>query len=37
MAGIRKFSVALAVVCGLAGVVTTGGPVQAESLTVGPP
>jgi molybdate transport system substrate-binding protein len=37
MAGIRKFSVALAVVCGLAGVVTTGGPVQAESLTVGAP
>ncbi len=35
MARIRNLSVAMAVVCGLAGVVSTGEPVQAETLTVG--
>lgn len=34
MARIRNLSVAMAVVCGLAGVVSTGDPVQAETLTV---
>jgi molybdate transport system substrate-binding protein len=35
MTGILKLSVAMAVVSGLAGVVATGGPVQAETLTIG--
>jgi molybdate transport system substrate-binding protein len=35
MARIRNLSVAMAVVCGLAGVVSTGNPVQAENLTIG--
>lgn len=35
MTGILKLSVAMAVVTGLAGVVATGEPVQAETLTIG--
>ncbi len=35
MTGIRKFSVAMVVVSGLAGVVATGERVQAENLTIG--
>jgi molybdate transport system substrate-binding protein len=35
MAGILRLSVAMAVVSGLAGVVATGEPVQAETLTIG--
>ena len=35
MGSIRKFSLVVAIVSGLAGVVLTGKPVQAESLTVG--
>ena len=35
MAGIRKFSMAMAIVGGLAGVVATGERVQAEALTIG--
>lgn len=35
MTGILKLSVAMAVVSGLAGVVATGNPVQAETLTIG--
>jgi ABC-type molybdate transport system substrate-binding protein len=33
--GIRKFSLAIAVVTGLAAVVATGEPVRSETLTVG--
>ncbi|MDE3243600.1 MAG: molybdate ABC transporter substrate-binding protein [Nitrospirota bacterium] len=33
--GIRKFSMAMAIISGLAGVVATGEPVQAENLTIG--
>jgi molybdate transport system substrate-binding protein len=35
VARLRNLSVAMAVVCGLAGVVSTGDPVQAETLTIG--
>src|SRR5689334_24169779 len=35
MAGIRTFSLATVVVCGLAGIIATGERVQAETLTVG--
>ena len=35
MTGIRKFSLAMAVVAGLLAVVATGEPVRAEDLTVG--
>jgi molybdate transport system substrate-binding protein len=35
MAGILKLSVTMAVVSGLAGIVVTGAPVQAETLTIG--
>ena len=35
MTGIRKFSIAMALISGLAGVIATGGPVLAEDLTVG--
>jgi len=35
MTGIRKFSLAMAVVCGLGSVIVTAGHVQAETLTIG--
>ena len=35
MTGIRKFSIAMTFVSGLAGVIATGQPVQAENLTIG--
>lgn len=35
MTGIRNLTVAIAVTCGLAGVVATENPVQAETLTIG--
>ena len=35
MTGLRKFSMAIAIVCGLIGVLATGEPAQAEDLTIG--